>query len=129
MQTEQDVQNLSILAIEVAGGAAMRNNSGVAREFDEKTGKIRYVRYGLGNTSESFNRVFKMGDLIGLYHGIFCMWEAKPPDWEYHATGRERAQYSAILMVRRHGGRAGFVAHPDEAVAVMLGISGGAYGP
>lgn len=127
MKTETDVQNLSVLAIEAAGGAAMRNNSGVAREIDEKTGKIRYVRYGLGNTSENFNRVFKTGDLVGLYQGIFCMWECKQPGWRWHATERERAQYNAILMIKRHGGRAGFVTHPDEAVAVMIGIMHAGY--
>ena len=128
MKTETDVQNLSVWAIQKAGGVALRNNSGVAREVD-RHGQTRVVRYGLGNTSERFNRECKSGDLVGIApDGIFCMWECKPPDWRYTGTDRERAQWNAILWARRHRGRAGFVTHPDEAVAVMLGISGGAYG-
>lgn len=147
MRTEHDVQNLSILAIQAAGGAALRNNSGVAREVDEKTGQLRVVRYGLGNTSEKFNREFKTGDLVGLYPervminkhvwngdqlvhatiGIFCMWECKRPGWRYTGTERERGQWNAIQWVRKRGGRAGFVNHPDQAVAIMLGTGTGAY--
>lgn len=128
MRTETDVQNLSILAIQAAGGAALRNNSGVAREVDEKTGQLRVVRYGLGNTSEKFNSEFKTGDLVGPAHdGIFCMWECKKPGWRYTGTERERAQWNAIQWARKRGGRAGFVTHPDEAVAIMLGTGTGAY--
>ncbi len=121
MKTEQDVQNLSVLAIEAAGGMALRNNSGVARELNDD-GTTRYVRYGLGNTSAKINEVFKTGDLVGIGPGgIFCMWECKPPGWRYTGTDRERAQLAAIVWVRQWGGRAGFVTHPDEAVAVMRG--------
>ena len=127
MKTETDVQNLSILAIEAAGGWAGRNNSGVAREIDERTGELRMVRYGLANTSAKFNAVFKTGDLVGLYQGIFCMWECKAPGWVYRGTERERAQLNAIQHVRRFGGRAGFVNHPDQAVAIARGLSRGAY--
>jgi len=144
MRTETDVQNLSILAIQAAGGAALRNNSGVAREVDDH-GQPRVVRYGLGNTSEKFNREFKTGDLVGIYPervyllrepavpgaiytiGIFCMWECKRPGWRYTGTERERGQWNAIQWVRKRGGRAGFVNHPDQAVAIMLGTGTGAY--
>lgn len=126
MKTETDVQNLSILAIEAAGGWAGRNNSGVAREVDEKTGELRPVRYGLANTSAKFNKVFKTGDLVGLYRGIFCMWECKVPGWRYRGGEHERAQWAAIQHVRRYGGRAGFVTHPDQAVEIMLGTGWGA---
>lgn len=126
MKTETDVQNLSVLAIEAAGGGVLRNNSGVAREPDGHGG-TRYIRYGLGNTSEKINAVFKTGDLVGIYQGIFCMWECKPPGWKYHGTGREIGQFNAIQWMRRHGGRAGFVTHPDEALSVMLGGIG--HGP
>lgn len=122
MQTETDVQNLSILAIEQHGGGALRNNSGCLPREDGTP-----VRFGLGNTSEKFNREFKTGDLIGIYQGIFCMWECKPPGWHYTATPRERAQWNAIRWVRAHGGRAGFVTHPAQAVVIALGTGGGAY--
>lgn len=144
MRTETDVQNLSILAIEAGGGWAGRNNSGVAREVDERTGELRPVRYGLANTSAKFNAVFKTGDLVGVWPeqvltngthypvpvtiGIFCMWECKKPGWRFSlADDRARAQWNAIQHVRRFGGRAGFVTHPDQAVAIARGLSGGAY--
>lgn len=127
MRTETDVQRLSVLAIEAAGGGALRNNSGVAREIDAETGTMRPVRYGLGNTSERINEVFKTGDLVGIYCGVFCMWECKKPGWRWRGTAREIAQYAAILWVRQHGGRAGFTTHPEMSVAIMKGLSWGAY--
>lgn len=129
MRTETDVQTGTVLAVEREGGAALRNNSGVAREIDERTGAYRPVRYGLGNTSARINEVFKTGDLVGIYQGIFCMWECKQPDWHWRATARERAQWAAILWVRQHGGRAGFTTSPAMSVDIMLGRSGGAYAP
>jgi hypothetical protein len=117
MQTETDVMNLSRLAIQAAGGVAWRNNTGALPNPD--TGVP--VRFGLGNDSARINEVFKMGDLVGIYQGIFCMWECKPPGWRYTGTKREVAQWNAILQVRGHRGRAGFVTHPDMAVAVMMG--------
>jgi hypothetical protein len=59
--------------------------------------------------------------------GLFLMLECKPPGWRWRGTDREVAQWNAIKYVRERGGRAGFVTHPDEAVAVMLGTSRGAY--
>lgn len=126
MHSETDVQNACVLAIEAAGGGVLRNNSGVAREIDE-TGRYRPVRYGLGNTSQRLNEVFKTGDLVGIYKGIFCMWECKKPGWKFSVGSvRERAQLAAIMWVRRHGGRAGFVTHPVEAVSLMM--TGETYG-
>jgi len=81
------------------------------------------VRFGLGNISEKFNRDFKTGDYIGIYRGLFCMWEFKRPLWVWSGTEHERAQWNAIKWARAYGGRAGFVTHPDEAVAVMLGVT------
>jgi len=118
-----------------------RNNTGVAREIDEDTGKMRPVRYGLGNDTAALNEAFKMGDLVGIYHhwliipntdtgfpvGTFCMWECKKPHWRFTGTPREQAQWTAIQFVRKHYGRAGFVTHPDQAVAIMLGNGFGAY--
>ena len=122
MRTEVDVQRLSLLAIQAAGGAALRNNSGALPREDGVP-----VRFGLGNTSAAINRVFKTGDLVGIGPGgIFCMWECKRPDWRWCGDEHERAQLGAIIWARGFGGRAGFVTHPDEAVAIMLGTSLGA---
>ena len=127
MKTETDVQNASILAIVAGGGWASRNNSGVAHE-ENADGSIRHVRYGFANTSKKFNAVFKTGDLLGTSPaGLFCMWECKHPLWHYTGDETELAQWNAIKFIRSRGGRAGFVTHPDQAVAIMLGINGGAY--
>jgi hypothetical protein len=143
MRTETDVQNLTRLAVQAAGGVAWRNNRGALP--NPETGVP--IRFGLANDSSQLDRTFKTGDLVGLYPaqmmvdvpvwngtqlqrtviGIFCMWECKPPGWRWRGTDREVAQWNAIKYVRERGGRAGFVTHPDEAVAVMLGTSRGAY--
>lgn len=128
MRTETDVQNLARVLIAQYGGVAWRNNTGVAREIDEDTGRMRPIRYGLGNDSAKLNAAFKMGDLVGMdAHGLFCMWECKRPGWRYTGTDTEVAQWTAIKFVRAHGGRAGFVNHPDQAVAIMQGTGQGAY--
>lgn len=139
MLTETDVQNLSRLAIQRAGGVAWRNNRGA---LPDQRGIP--VRFGLGNDSARLSETFKTGDLVGLYPcrvqlldagsmpvpvyslGIFCMWECKPPAWRWRGVQHERAQLAAIKFVRGHGGRAGFVTEPDEAVAIMRGESQGA---
>lgn len=140
MLTETDVQNMSRLAIQLAGGTAWRNNRGVARETNPD-GTIRPVRFGLANDSSALDKVFKTGDLVGLfpvgiptypygtlfYVGMFCMWECKPEGWHFTGTDREQAQWAAIKFVRERMGRAGFVSHPDQAVAIAMGTSGGAY--
>lgn len=123
MRTEVDVQNLTRLAIQAAGGVAWRNNRGA---LPDERGVP--VRFGLANDSTQLDRTFKTGDLVGLTPGgLFLMLECKPPGWRYRGADRERAQWAAIQFVRLRGGRAGFVTHPDEAVAVMLGMGLGAY--
>jgi hypothetical protein len=121
MQTETDVQNMSRLAIQAAGGIAWRNNVGALK--DERGIP---VRFGLANDSKRFNEVFKTGDLVGIYQGLFVMWECKEPGWKWSGTKREVAQRNAIVFVRERGGRAGFVTDPAEAVAIMRGHSLGA---
>lgn len=119
MQTEIDVQNLSRLAVQYAGGVAWRNNRGALPNPD--TGIP--IRFGLANDSSKLDKVFKTGDLVGFApDGIFCMWECKPPGWRYTGTEREVAQRNAILFVVARRCRAGFVTHPDEAVAIMRGV-------
>lgn len=127
MITETDVQNAVRLAIQAAGGVAWRNNVGA---LTDQRGIP--VRFGLGNDSAALNRVFKMGDLVGIMPvrgylsdlapltmvGIFCMWECKEPTWKWRATPREVAQWEAIREVRRFGGRAGFVTGPGMALDV-----------
>jgi len=123
MKTETDVQNLTRLAVQAAGGVAWRNNRGA---LPDERGIP--VRFGLANDSSQLDRTFKTGDLVGMTPGgLFLMLECKAPGWKWRGTDREVAQWNAIKYVRERGGRAGFVTHPDEAVAVMLGTSGGAY--
>ncbi len=139
MITETDVQNAVRLASQAAGGVAGRNNVGAVP--DDRGSP---VRFGLGNDSAALNRVFKMGDLVGIMPtrahtgpwgaamtavtmGIFIMLECKEPAWKWRATPREVAQWEAIIEVRRFGGRAGFVTGPEMAVAVAHGAGLGAY--
>jgi hypothetical protein len=123
MQTETDVQNLTRLAVQSAGGTAWRNNRGALLRPDGVP-----VRFGLANDSEQLGRRFKTGDLVGMTPGgLFLMLECKPPGWRYTGTEREVAQLAAIRYVRTRGGRAGFVTHPNEAVAVMLGMEFAGY--
>lgn len=123
MITETDVQNAVRLAIQAAGGVAWRNNVGA---LTDQRGIP--VRFGLGNDSAALNRVFKMGDLVGIMPpGRFIMLECKEPAWRWRATPREVAQWEAIREVRRFGGRAGFVTGPEMAVAVAHGLDMGAY--
>lgn len=123
MRTETDVQNLTRLAVQAAGGVAWRNNRGA---LPDERGIP--VRFGLANDSSQLDRTFKTGDLVGIGPGgLFVMWECKPPGWRWRGTDREVAQWNAIKYVRERGGRAGFVTHPDEAVAVMMGTGWGVY--
>lgn len=123
MQTETDVQNMTRLAVQSAGGVAWRNNRGA---LPDERGVP--VRFGLANDSTQLDKRFKTGDLVGMSPGgLFVMWECKPPGWRYRGTEREVAQLAAIHFVRSRGGRAGFVTHPNEAVAVMLGMEFAGY--
>ena len=83
-----------------------RNNSGA---FEDKNG--RWVRYGLANDSKNLNEVLKSSDLIGFDDaGAFTAAECKHERWEYNPNDpREVAQLNFIMLVRRGGGRAGFI--------------------
>lgn len=136
MRTETEIQNLSRVAVQDAGGVAWRNNRGCLPREDGTP-----IRFGLANDSSKLDKVFKTGDLVGLFPhflkipggdtgfqvGIFCMWECKPEDWVWRGTERERAQWAAIMFVRARWGLAGFVTHPDQAVAIALGTGLGAW--
>lgn len=121
MKTETDVQNASRLALQNLGVTLWRNNSGVARELNDD-GSTRYVRYGLGNDSENFNKIFKMGDTVGIMSGgIFIMVEFKKPGWRFMASDHEIAQLNAINFVNMRGGRAGFAVSPQDALDIATG--------
>lgn len=123
MKTETDVQNLTRLAVQKAGGVAWRNNRGALKDA-----RGIPVRFGLANDTSALDKVFKTGDLVGIGPGgVFCMWECKKPGWKWCGDERERAQWAAICFVRERGGRAGFITSPEMAVAIMHGVHMGAY--
>lgn len=93
-------------AVDGWGGSMWRNNSGVAREKDDKTGKVRQVRYGLGNISKAVNEVMKSSDRIGIAPGgLFLAVEIKPDGWTYSSRDeRSVAQGNFLRRVNELGG-------------------------
>jgi len=85
----------------VPGVLVWRNNVGVDSEHG--------IRYGLGVGS---------ADLIGLVvvegRAVFAGWEVKRP-----GQRPSEVQRRWIDLIRRHGGIAGVVTSPDEAVALV----------
>lgn len=83
-----------------------------------------FVRWGLANESSQVNALIKSGDLIGIrklkitpqmvgYHvGQFVSREAKPGDWHYTGTEREKAQLRWIELINSLGGDAMFANGP-----------------
>jgi hypothetical protein len=96
-----------------------RNNVG-AGTLDDGS----FVRWGLANESPQVNALIKSGDLIGIrklkitpqmvgYHvGQFVSREAKPGDWHYTGTEREKAQLRWIELINSLGGDAMFANGP-----------------
>lgn len=77
-----------------------RNNSGACTD---ETGRL--VRYGLGNDSARFNKVWKSSDLIGIGPGgRFVAVEVKAPGWKGPSNERERAQANFLANVQALGG-------------------------
>lgn len=109
--TEAEVQQATRLEAARLGWHLWRNNAGA---FEDKDG--RWVRYGLANESKKLNDVLKSSDLIGFDDaGTFTAAECKPSNWTYNQNNdREAAQLEFITLVRKHGGRAGFVTDPTK---------------
>lgn len=92
-----------------------RNNVG-AGTLDDGS----FVRWGLANESSQVNSMIKSGDLIGIRKlrvtpqmvgfviGQFVSREAKPGDWHYTGTEREKAQLRWIELINSLGGDAMF---------------------
>lgn len=128
MHSEQDVQTLIRIAAAKQGIKLFRNNSGVAREVDPETGKVRFVRYGICNDSAKLNENLKSGDLIGWNRvlitpemvgrtiAVFASREVKPEGWRYSGTDHEKAQLAWAQLVNDAGGDACFVATVDGIV-------------
>lgn len=96
------------------GAILWRNNSGVARE------QHRLVRYGLGNTSERLNAVWKSADWIGILpDGRFLALEEKPAGWRYDNTPHAAAQLRFLTDVTAHGGVGAFITCPDDIIRVI----------
>jgi hypothetical protein len=102
--SETGVQACVRLEVDRWGGAAWRNNSGVAREM-RPDGSVAPVRYGLANDSPKLNAVFKSSDVIGMAPGgRFLAVECKPRGWRYTGTAREKAQLAFGERVEKLGG-------------------------
>lgn len=126
MKSESQVTKEVLLAASRENTLLLRNNSGVAHIPDEKTGRVRYVRYGLGNESGAINKKYKSSDLIGITKititedmvgktiGVFTAIEVKKEGWKFSGKGREAAQEAFHKLVRLHGGIAKFVSSSSE---------------
>lgn len=103
---EARIGNDTTEAVDRWGGALWRNNSGVAREVDEHSGRPRPVRYGLGNISKQVNAVFKSSDRIGIAPGgRFLAVEVKPTGWIYNPRDQHQvAQANFLNRVNQLGG-------------------------
>lgn len=114
--TEADVQQLTRLEAARLGWYLWRNNSGAFMQESGPNRAERMVRYGLANESKQLNKKLKSSDLIGLdAAGIFTAAECKASDWTFNPKDeREVAQLAFITLVRRNGGRAGFVTDPTR---------------
>jgi hypothetical protein len=101
---ESIVQSEIMIEAYRMGCKLWRNNSGVARE------KHRYIRYGLGNESESMSKVWKSPDLIGMTpDGRLLGVEVKSPTWKFRESDmRSVAQRNAINDIISGGGVAFF---------------------
>lgn len=126
MKSETENQTEIRLEASRQGILLLRNNSGVAREYDQETGETRFIRYGLGNESKQVNDRVKSSDLIGItpvtigpQHvgmtlGVFTALEVKKEEWQYTGHGREKAQKAFHDLVQRFGGIAKFITGAEE---------------
>lgn len=108
-------------------GPIWRNNSGACKD---KNGRL--IRYGLGNDSAQINAAIKSSDLIGITPvtitqemvgqtiGVFTALEVKAPGWTLRPSdARGLAQVKFHDIVKKAGGCAGFVSHPDDIFRVI----------
>lgn len=116
--SESYVQSHVRLQANKLGGRLWRNNVGA---YDPSNPPKGYMRWGLGNDNPDINKVFKMGDLVGINPvvitvdmvgstiGQFTMREVKKASWEPgEDPKREVPQQNAINLVNALGGDAKF---------------------
>ncbi len=118
---KSEAWGLSVVKLEASqkNVRLFRNNSGA---LQDKGGRL--VRFGLGNDSEAFNRVFKSPDLLGWRPELITqqhvgsvvartvMREGKEPGWQYTGDEHEAAQLACLNMCNADGGDACFVTGP-----------------
>lgn len=110
MTTEAVPQSQVILRASQMGFALWRNNSGAVTTDDG-----RHIRFGLGNESAKFNKVWKSPDLVGIGpNGRFLAVEMKRPGWVYRGTAHEVAQANALNMFNDLGGIGFFCTSVEE---------------
>ena len=142
MTPEQEASKKVRLAASSLGARLMRNNSGACYNADG-----RFIRFGLGNESQTLSDQLKFGDFIGatvititpMMMGkkvaIFTNLEVKPEGAltktinaaNKNPKSREAGQLRAINLVKDWGGMAGFVTCDVDVMNVfkefMAGLS------
>lgn len=120
-RSERAIENDVVLKAAKQGWPLWRNNVGA---YETETG--RWMRFGLANTSEKENKIFKSSDrigcrpilitqqMVGSTIGQFTALEIKKSDWAWTGTVREVAQGAFIRRVLALGGYARFINNPEQ---------------
>ena len=123
---ESIVSEKILLVVSKLGGRLFRNNNTV---FKDSRGIP--IRSGLANTSKKINKKNKSSDFIGILPititqamvgkkvGVFLAIEMKKEGWRYTGTDREKAQKKFIGIIKKHGGKGGFVASVEDLTEII----------
>ncbi len=115
--SETGIMRDIMIALSQAGARVFRNNVGVARFRDDKTGEPRFVRYGLCEGSSDIIGLVPVTitpEMVGRKVAVFAAIEVK--------DGRGRAstdQLSFVEMVGARGGIAGVARSVEDAMALI----------
>lgn len=104
--TEKQLCNSIIEFLNYQGAYCWRENAGMLKQ--ETKGKTRMVRLGFAGKS----------DILGVYKGRFFALEVKKPETRKRVT---EAQNAFLQTITQHGGIAGVVTSPEEALEIVRG--------
>lgn len=128
--SEEAVASRVNLDASYLGMVLLRNNSGAFKnEYDQ------WVRFGLGNISEKFNRENKSSDYIGFFPlyilphhvgrtiAVFSAVETKRHGWKFTGNKEENAQAKFLDVVTANGGFGTFASSSEQFVRAFKGFN------